>query len=187
MRLSCLMNNQLQTLTDKLTTVKYVNNKNVLNPIAVDDKEGRLIARSGIDAYEKALQNLVGSETGDMDSINDNGLKEHFAGGSYVRELFIPKDCSIVTQIWNKERMWIIASGEVTFTTEMGTKRIKAPYTEIVPSGSKVALYTHEDTLWFAITGAKSMSTDNIKEEVIAETYSDCVYPWDKLEYKGDK
>ena len=159
----------------------YVDNDFVSNPVAVTDKRGRLAARSKLDNYEKALQDLMGSETGDMDDINSNGLKEYFAGGSYVRELFIPKDCSIVTQIWKKERMWIIATGEVTFTTEMGTKRVKAPYTEIVPHGSKVALYTHEDTLWFAITSADAQSSDEIKEEVIAETYNDCVYPWDKL------
>lgn len=166
---------------DILTFTDYVDNDFVSNPIAVTDKLGRLAARSKLDNYEKALQDLIGSETGDMDDINSEGLKEYFSGGSYVRELFIPKDCSIVTQIWKKERMWIIATGEVSFITEMGAKRVKAPYTEIVPQGSKVALYTHEDTLWFAVTGANTLSSNEIKEEVIAETYNDCVYPWDKL------
>lgn len=159
-----------------LMTTGYVNNDNVVNPVAVSDKEGRLAVRSKIDHYEQALIDLVGE--GDGDAINDNGLKEYFVNGSYVRELFIPKDTTIVSQIWNQDRMWIIATGEVTFTTEMGTKRIKAPYTEVVPPGSKVALYTHEDTLWFAITGCKSTSTETIKDEVIADTYDDCVYPW---------
>ena len=169
----------------ELTTTAYTNNTAITNPIAVDDRRGRELARSTIENYERVLKETVGSETGDMDEINDDGLKEHFVGGAYVRELFIPKDCTIVSKIWNKERMWIIASGEVTFTTEMGTKRVKAPYTEIVPHGSKVALYTHEDTLWFAITGTETMSSDKIEEEVIAENYSDCVYPWDELAYGG--
>ena len=149
-----------------LATAEYVDNDHVINPVSVADKESRLLARNKIDGYEKALQSLIGSEKGDMEDINDNGLKEYFAGGSYIRELFIPKDCSIVSQIWNKERMWIIASGEVTFTTEMGTRRVKAPYTETVPHGSKVALYTHEATLWFAITGTTS---NDIEKEVIAK------------------
>lgn len=169
---------------NNLAAMEYVSNDDVVNPVAVTDKEGRLTVRSTLDSYEKALQDLMGSETGDMDDINANGLKEYFAGGSYVRELFIPKDCTIVTQIWKKERMWIIASGEVSFVTEMGAKRVKGPYTEIVPPGSKVALYTHEDTLWFAITGADAVSNETIKDEVIAESYDDCVYPWDKLEVK---
>lgn len=161
--------------------MEYTSNDDVINPVAVTDKESRLSVRNTLDGYEKALQDLIGSETGDMDDINANGLKEHFAGGSYVRELFIPKDCTMVTQIWKKERIWIIASGEVSFVTEMGSKRVKAPYTEVVPLGSKVALYTHEDTLWFAITGAESMTNETIKDEVIAESYDDCAYPWNKL------
>ena len=162
-------------------TLDYVNNDHVINPVAVSDKESRLSARNKIDNYELAVQKLVGSEKGDMDAINKDGLKEYFAGGSYIRELFIPKDCTIVSQIWNKERMWIIASGEVTFTTEMGTKRVKAPYTEVVPHGSKVALYTHEDTLWFAITGAESTNSKEVEKEIIAKDYKDCSYPWEKI------
>lgn len=162
-------------------TLEYIDNNHVINPVSATDKESRLIARNKIDNYEAAMKNFVGSDSGEMDEINENGLKEYFAGGSYVRELFIPKGVSIVSQIWNKERMWIIASGEVTFTTEMGTKRVKAPYTEVVPHGSKVALYTHEDTLWFAVTGADSTNSDDIEKEVIAKNYSDCVYPWDRL------
>jgi len=177
----------IETASNSLLTTEYVSNTAVTNPVAVNDKEGRMIARVSIEAYEDALKDLVGSDTGDMDDINNDGLKEHFVGGAYVRELFIPKDCTIVSKIWNKERMWIIASGEVTFTTEMGTKRVKAPYTEIVPHGSKVALYTHEDTLWFAITGTETMSSDKIEEEVTTENYSDCVYPWDELEHGGVK
>lgn len=176
--------NSLSITSNPLSTTKYISNTTVINPVSPSDKKGRLAARSQIENYEVALKEFIGSDKGDMDEINESGLKEYFVGGSYVRELFIPKDCTIVSQIWNKERMWIIATGEVTFTTEMGTKRVKAPYTEIVPHGSKVALYTHEDTLWFAITGAAATTTEEVEKEVIAKTYSDCNYPWDKLEDK---
>lgn len=169
------------TNSPAINTIDYVNNDYVVNPVAVNDKDGRLATRSKIDNYEDSLKDLVGSDRGDMDQINDDGLKEYIAGGAYIRQLFIPRDTSIVSKIWNKERMWIIASGEVTFTTEMGTKRVKAPYTEVVPHGSKVALYTHEDTLWFAITGAESTNLNEIEEEVIAKDYSDCSYPWDQI------
>jgi len=150
----------------------------ILNEVAVNDKKGRLIARAKIEEYQKALQKNLGSESGEMDSINNNGLKEYFVNNSYVRELFIPKGVTIVSHIWKVERLWIIATGEVTFTTEMGTRRVKAPYTEVVPLGSKVALYAHEDTLWFAITGTKGKNTDEVKADVIADDYSGCNYPW---------
>lgn len=163
------------------STLEYIDNDHIVNPVSVDDKKSRLIARNKIDNYESALKAFVGSDSGEMDEINDSGLKEYFVGGSYIRELFIPEDTTIVSQIWNKERMWVIASGEVTFTTEMGTKRVKAPYTEVVPHGSKVALYTHKDTLWFAITGAESTNSDDIEKEIIAKDYTDCIYPWDEI------
>lgn len=165
--------------------IEYTDNNTVVNPVAVDDRAGRLAVRDKIERYESFLKAACGSDRGEADQINDNGLKEHFVGGSYIRELFIPKDITIVSRIWNKDRFWIIATGEVTFTTEMGTKRVKAPYTEAVPPGSKVALYTHEDTLWFAITGADATNSDDVEKEVIAETYSDCVYPWDLLEVES--
>jgi len=168
-----------------LTT--FVDNDYVVNPVAVSDRDGRLAARSNIEAYEQALKDAVGSERGEMDAINNEGLKEYFVGGSYIRELTIPKGITIVSKIWNKERMWIIASGEVTFVTEMGKKRVKAPYTEVVPHGSKVALFTHEDTQWFAITGAEATNSDDVEDEVTVNDYKECVYPWDELENKGEK
>ena len=77
-----------------------------------------------------------------MAEINDNGLNELFAGGSYIRRLFIPKGIVIVSRIWKKERSWLIVSGEVTFTTEMGTQRVKAPYEAVIPAGAKKMVAT---------------------------------------------
>ena len=168
-----------------LKTIPYTDNDTVTNEVAVTDKEGRLTVRAGIEKYEEALKKLMGSDSGDMDAVNEEGLKEYFAGGSYIRELFIPKDTTIVSQIWNKTRMWIIATGEVTFVTEMGIKRVKAPYREVVPHGSKVALYTHEDTLWFAITGTDAANSEEVEEDVIAKDYDACTYPWDELDDKS--
>jgi len=164
--------------TDKELIMPWVSTDTIVNEISPLDKKGRLSARQLIDKCEADLQSALGSETGCMDEINDNGLREHFIEGAYVRELFIPAGTAIVSRIWNKTRMWIIAAGEVTFTTEMGTQRVKAPFTKIVPHGSKVVLYTHEDTLWFAVTGASATNSDDVEKEVIANDYSDCNYPW---------
>ena len=179
------MSNELQV--NPLTTIPYTDNDTVYNPVAVDDKEGRLAVRSKLELYESALKQALGSERGDMDEINEDGLQEFFIGSAYVRCLSIPKDITIVSKIWNRERLWIISEGEVTFVTEMGLRRVKAPYTEVVPPGSKVALYTHEDTVWYAMTKVEATSLENVEDEVIVQTYSDFTYPWDELEYKtGD-
>lgn len=165
---------------------EWESNDTVYNPIAVDDKEGRLSARSMIETYESKLKEYVGSERGEMDDINDEGLTEYFVDGAYVRTLLIPKGVTIVSTLWKKERLWIIASGDVTFTTELGTRRVKAPFVEMAPYGTKVALYAHEDTLWCAITGTDSSVPADVEEEMTTKNYEGFVYPWDKLEDKGE-
>lgn len=139
----------------------------------INDQKGRLENRVILENYEQELKKAINSETGIMDELNDNGLKEHFIGGAYIRELFIPKGITIVSKLWNKERFWIIAKGDVTFMTETGTKRVQGPYTEVPPFGSKVALYAHEDTLWFAITGSVSKTSEEVEEELLAKDYSE--------------
>ena len=160
----------------------HADNARVYGEIAVDDREGRLLMRGKIDTFQRALEEIAGDSRGCADEINDNGLVEHIADGAYVRQLLIPKGVFIASKIWKRERMWIIATGEVTFTTEMGTQRVKAPFTKIVPPGSKVALFTHEETLWFAITGTKAKTMAEVESEVVTDNYSDCRYPWDAIE-----
>lgn len=146
------------------------------------DKQARLSMRGMIESFVSEFRKEIGSERGDMDKINENGLVEHFVGGAYIRQLFIPAGHAIVSQLWNKDRFWIIVSGKVTITSEAGRETITAPYYGLAPFGSRVALYTHEDTLWFAITGAKSDNSEDVEKEIIVEDYSALSYPWDKIE-----
>lgn len=164
-----------------IPVISYTNNEAIINEVSPSDKDSRLVARDKIEKFEQSLKEVMDSDRGDMDAINDDGLKEHFIEDVYIRELFIPKDTAIVSRLWTKERFWVIASGEVTFTTEMGIQRVKAPYTKKVPPGSKVALYTHEDTLWFAVAGAKASDSMEAETELTANDYSECKYPWDMI------
>jgi hypothetical protein len=180
------MDNELIKPPINIITPDYADNSLVFNSVGLTDMQGRLSARSKIDQFESAIQEAVGSERGDAEEINDNGLNEYLIGGAYTRSLLIPKDITMVSMLWSKERLWIIATGEVTFTTEMGTQRVKAPYVWQPPFGSKVALHTHEDTLWFAITGAESASLDDIDEEIVANNYTDCPLLDNNLEDVGE-
>ena len=152
------------------------------NQIAADDKAGRLAVRQKLEDLIVAMQEVLGSETGDMEEINDNGLTEHFIDGAYIRELLIPEGITIVSRLWSKDRFWIITEGEVTITSELGKQRIKAPYSDLAPYGTKVAIHAHKDTRWFAITGAKAKNSDEVAKEVLAENHSECTYSWDTLE-----
>jgi hypothetical protein len=150
-----------------------------MTTIAVDDKEGRLAQRAIIEQFKTSMESEYGR--GDMDDIDEKGLTEHFVNGAYIRQLMIPKDTTMVSELWDRERFWIISEGEVEVLTELGKQRIKAPYYGMAPFGSRVALYALEDTMWFAITGVESTEGGKtVKKEIVAEDYDELPYPWDK-------
>jgi NADPH-dependent 2,4-dienoyl-CoA reductase/sulfur reductase-like enzyme len=176
-------NNAPKIVDDPLSklglVIPFTSNEDSINNISLLDKKGRLYIRDKIESFAIAMQTLLGSETGEMDEINEKGLEEHFVGGAYIRGLRIPKGEIIISKLWTKERFWIITEGEVSVTTELWTKRIKAPYTAIAPYGTRVALYAHEETMWYAITGGTDK--DTIEDEIFTKDHSGIKYPWDQL------
>ena len=151
--------------------------------VACDDKEGRMKIRKSIETLESAMKDALGSESGEMEEINDNGLTEYLIGGAYTRVLKIPEGITIVSKLWRKPRLWIIVSGTVRVTTELGSQIIEAPYIGEAPFGSKVALHAETEVLWAAITGLpEAESTEDAEQYLITEEYSDLPYPWDSLE-----
>jgi hypothetical protein len=157
------------------------------NIVAEDDKEGRLAHRSIIENYKIEMQKAVGSERGEMDEINANGLTERLFDGVYARELVIPQGITIVSELWNRERLWIIMTGKVSIISEMGKQVITAPYVGMAPFGTRIALYAIEETRWIAISNANDCETlEDTEEKIKAKDYSEFVYPWDLLENKGD-
>lgn len=162
-----------------MNIIPYVSNDFVIDEADPSDKEKRLQHRKLLDRYEVALQDLFGSKTGEMDQINEEGLTQELIDGVYIRCLVIQPGISIVSKIWKRERYWIIATGEVTFRTEFGTQRVKAPFTKIIQPGSKTALYAHETTMWFAISATDAKELEDVENDVLAKDYSDVIYPWE--------
>lgn len=148
---------------------------NQIAPASFDDKQNRLANRSIIESLMVTMKREFGDK--DKDLLNRNGLSEHFVDGAYIRQLFIPKDTTIVSELWKKDRFWIISEGEVEILTELGKERIIAPFYGLAPYGTRVALYTLKDTMWFAITGVDD--PERIEEEIIVKDYKELEYPWD--------
>ena len=110
-------------------------------------------------------------------------MHEYLIGGAYTRVLNIPAGVSIVSELWNRERLWIIISGRVGIKSEEGDMVIEAPYIGKAPFGSRIALYAETDVLWAAITGVpETDNLDEIEDVVKANSYSEFTYPWDLLE-----
>lgn len=156
--------------------------KPINNPVALGDKKTRLSRRVKIESYSDSLKKLAGSDKGDMEEINQNGLTEYLVGGAYTRVLSIPEDTTIVSRLWTKDRLWILLKGEVQIESEEGTLNIKAPYIGVAPFGTKIVLYTKAETLWAAITGSNSQDTKQVENEVTTEDYNKIKYEWELLE-----
>lgn len=165
-------------------------NKAIYDAVDEGDRENRLLVRRKIEQFDTQLQDiceqLLGDRTGEVNEINENGLREYFlSDGVYIRELFIPAQMAVVTQLWKRERFWIIAYGDVTFRSELGVQRIKGPHRQYAPYGSKIVLWTHTDTLWFAISATDDC--ENVEDDVIATDYSECRYPWEDTKCLGQQ
>lgn len=134
------------------------------------NQQEQFMSRTRIEVFYRMLQDASGSGPEVVDTINEEGLQEHFIDGVYIRELLIPKEHIVTSRIWKKERLWIIAQGEATFALETGTQRIRAPFTKVIPPFTRAAIYTHADTLWFAVTRAEAMNHEDVEKEVIVDT-----------------
>ena len=151
--------------------------------IAIDDKEGRLAMRASIEQFEAAMVEHVGSDHGERDEINDSGLEEYLVGGAYTRMLTIPAGVTIVSELWNRERLWIILSGTVHVRMETGDETIVGPHVRVAPFGTKVVLYAETEVVWAAITGVTETDDAAEAEEIVkAPSYAALTYPWDLLE-----
>lgn len=151
--------------------------------IAIDDEKGRLAMRASIEQFESAMVKHVGSDHGERDELNADGLEEYLVGGAYTRILTIPAGVTIVSELWNRERLWIILSGTVHVRMETGDETIVGPHVRVAPFGTKVVLYAETEVVWAAITGVTETENPEEAEEIVkAPDYSALTYPWDLLE-----
>jgi hypothetical protein len=145
------------------------------NDITINKTEPHeLIKRKAIRSQIYALQNSLFELVASNEAPKEMGvLKHYFIKGLYARELFIPAGTAMVSKLHKFPRLCMIMQGEVTFTTEYGSKRVVAPYTAEFLPGSKVALYTHSDVIWTAIFATDYTDIDTIEDYLTAENHDD--------------
>ena len=133
-------------------------------------KNNDTLVRDGICKLEKVMSTIPGTILGDSEHCP---LKHSFVDGAYVREIFMPKGALIVSKIHRITHPYFILKGDVTILTENGEVRIKAPFHGITPTGTKRALYIHEDTVWVTVHVTKETDLEKIEEEVIAKNFNE--------------
>ena len=135
--------------------------------------------RDSIMTFEEQLVNLPGSygdptNPGQSEDANKiNPLEHTFAGGCYIREIFMPKDQLISTGIHKKEHPFFVLKGDVSVLTENGIERIKAPYSGVTQPGTKRLIYIHEDTIWTTVHATDKDNVEDVLDDIIAKDFSD--------------
>lgn len=142
----------------------------IINETKPHEMQKRLKTRSRIYDLERSLHESI--DAGEMPR-EDGNLTHYFTKGIYARELFIPAGTVMTSKLHKLPRLCIISQGDVTFITEYGMQRVQAPYTAVFKPGSKVALFTHADTVWTAIHGTDETDLDKLEENLIAKDHDE--------------
>ena len=90
-------------------------------------------------------------------------VKHIFHAGMYAREIVIPKDTLIVGRIHKFDHFDIMASGDITVSTDYGEpKRLKGFNLIESFSGKQKVAYTHEETVWINFNCAEERDPEEM-------------------------
>lgn len=153
-----------------IPVMDWVSNTHIIDHVDPTDLVQRKVIRGRIESLAETLMQSVSE--GAMAS-EDGSLTHYHTKGIYAREMFIPKGTIMVSKIHKLPRLCIILSGDISFTTEYGSQRVRRPYTAVFPPGSRVALFTHEDTVWTAIHGTDETDMDMLEANLIAKDHAE--------------
>lgn len=129
--------------------------------------------RDKIAVAEEALLEMDDSLQGkDIEKICP--LVHSYGDGCYIRQIFMPKGTLIVSKIHKKTHPYFVMTGRASVSTESGVEIIQAPFQGITQSGTKRALYIHEDMIWITTHVTKETDLDKIEDEIIAKDFEEC-------------
>jgi len=104
---------------------------------------------------EEAIANIYELEEAILklpNSFNKHSLnfsyRHWFVPGIYGREITIPANCVLTTEIHASENIAVVSKGAFTFYTERGLEYIEAPATMVTKIGTKRAMYTHTEVIF---------------------------------------
>ncbi len=100
-------------------------------------------------------------------------VKHYFAPGLYGREMLLPKGLLIIGKIHKHAHLNTILYGHVTVYTEFGESELRGPLTFTSEVGTKRVVLAHEDTLWTTYHVTEETDLDKIEDYVIAKSYDE--------------
>lgn len=130
--------------------------------------------REWIIGLEETLTELSEFPQGDRP---DCPLVHSFAGGMYVREIFIPAGMMLTGKIHKHEHPNFLMQGAVSIITEDGgISLMEGPQSLVSPAGCKRALFTHTPTWWITVhlnPNGHTEFNDEFEDEIIAKDFAE--------------
>ena len=110
------------------------------------------------------------------DEIEGKGwLKNTFAPGMYIRELFMPAGMVVVSKIHKTSYPNFLLQGKIAVTTTGSDEQaiLEGPTYFVSPKGIQKVGIVLEDATWVTVHATKSTDLDEIENEVIAKSYDE--------------
>lgn len=100
-------------------------------------------------------------------------IRHYRVGRLYAREMFIPAGTVVVGKIHAGESLSICSMGDISVMTELGAKRIQAPFTTEALAGIKRVGFAHSDTVWVSIHETDCETIEEIEAALTVKSYND--------------
>jgi hypothetical protein len=103
-------------------------------------------------------------------------IHEEYGCCAYARQIVLPKGSLVIGKIHRHQHLNFFMNGKVTVYTEAGREYFDGPKVFVSETGTKRAVFSHEEAIWTTVHLTKFAGEENldkIEEEVIAPTYED--------------
>jgi hypothetical protein len=97
-------------------------------------------------------------------------VKELFAPGVYLREIFMPAGTFVIGQEHRTEHFNVVIKGRVSVLCGDKVEHIVGPKTFVSGCGVRKVLYIHEDTIWQTIHPTDERDPAKLREQLIVES-----------------
>lgn len=123
------------------------------------------------------------NEVADYLESMDNALGENcfplfhrFGGGTYTREVHLPRGYMVTGKIHTHESMVYVLKGKILVADEHETKVVEAPAQFVSKPWVKRVAFVIEDTIWIDIHGTDKTTVEEAEAELFTDTYDETGY-----------
>jgi len=157
--------------------IKSNNNKLSNYTRKLEDLQNALIANNHIDGIYGDGKNLVNNEI--------FRIENDFADQLYMRRMYMPKDCLVVSAMHHTEHFWFLLKGKILVTTDGEEVEHTAPCFEKSIKGAKRLILSLEDSVFINVHKNPTNTKDIKKVEELL--YSITLEEYLKKENKINK